>query len=223
MLLCGQKYKYAALQNGRYCLCGNTVPTSGKTNESECPSRCNGHQNWPSVPNWMTCGGASTKSIYNVSERITGLLMMRHRRLAILEPVKIFASLVNGQSVSFTFNFGDDTTSRQLSIPEARHIYDKPGSYIITVRANNVLSGFVSASTVYDVDEPASGVSLVCPQAVEVGHILECNGTIFHGSRVNITVTFGNGRHIPLMLSKNFLICLYNLTDIMNHVAQFKI
>ena len=136
--------------------------------------------------------------------------MIARRNIAILEPLEIISSLVNGRQVSFTYTFGDGTKSELLSTLDAYHIYDKPGSYIVQVTATNAISGDVFASTVYDVDAPVTGVNFACPEAVEVGHTVECNGTIFHGSRVNITVMFGNGGHSDLMLSKQVFVFLYS-------------
>ena len=88
LLLCGQKYKYAALENGGYCFCGNSLSTSGKRSDAECNKKCNGSASWPPSVQWQKCGGPSKISVYNASERIIGLSMMSYRRLNILAPEK---------------------------------------------------------------------------------------------------------------------------------------
>ena len=129
---------------------------------------------------------------------------MSYRRLNILAPVKIFGNLVNGIGVKFSFTLGDGTTTKWIPSPEVTHIFDIPGSYVITITATSETSGFVSHSAMYDVDDAIKDVKFDCPRAVEVGHIVECNGTILRGSRVNITAMFENGQHEHYMLSKYY-------------------
>ena len=201
---CGMKYAYAALQDGNLCLCADSLPTSGKVADSECSSSCPGSQNWPVQDQDLKCGGPLRNSIYSASDRILGFRIQDNGPLPLLQPVTISGTLVNGMNVTFGFDLGDGTaTAMYASEPRIRHIYDWPGSHIVTFRASNLVTGTVTTSQVLKVDDPpSSGVRLVCPRAVRVGEVVECNGTLPRGSRVNVTFDLGDGSNDTFSISK---------------------
>ncbi|XP_048582698.1 polycystic kidney disease and receptor for egg jelly-related protein [Nematostella vectensis] len=202
---CGIKYKYAALQDGRLCLCSNTLPGTPKLDDSECNTPCPGSSKWPSSEHYLKCGGPLKNSVYNAGERILGFTLQKIESLNILEPVNIHGGITNGINVSYVFDLGDGTlVTKPSSEPKARHIYDKPGSYVVTATASNIISGEVVASEVYNVDDPRNNIRLTCPRAAEVGQIVECNGTMDRGSRVNSTFVFSDGRTDRMSISSRY-------------------
>lgn len=44
---CGKKYRFATLQEGKICLCANSLPATA-VNDSECDIPCPGSDSWPS-------------------------------------------------------------------------------------------------------------------------------------------------------------------------------
>ena len=203
---CGRKYRFAALQDGNLCLCADSLPTSGKVDDALCSESCPGSDTWPAAEQGLKCGGELKSSIYTATDRILGFRIQNSDPLPLLEPVTLSASLVNGRNATFGFELGDGTiTDLKIPQPEMRHIYDQPGSYKVTFRAANQISGTVSVSKILEVDDPPhDGVELACPAAARVGDLVECNGTLIRGSRVNATFQLGDGSNDTLSLSKSF-------------------
>lgn len=144
-------------------------------------------------------------SIYTARERILGFSLHPVKKLPILEPITIYGNLTNGRNVSYTYDLGDGTRMSQSSNQlRVRHIYDLPGSYVVTFTASNAISGSTSTSSVYNVDDPPSGVELSCPRSAKVGQVVECNGTLSRGSRVNATFVFSNGFSEMLSISEYY-------------------
>lgn len=201
--LCGSRYTYAALQDGNICLCAHTIPTSGKLADSECNIPCPGYSKWPTAAKSLRCGGKNKNSIYSAYSRILGLTLQPEKSLGILVPVFVRGNLSNGIDVYFTFNLGDGTqVTKPSTKPIVRHIYDQPGSYVVTFIASNTISGSVWTSAVYKVDDPIQGVRLDCPWSAKVGQVVECIGSLSRGSRANTTFAFTSGHSERMSISE---------------------
>lgn len=179
------------------------MPSSGKLDDTECSTPCPGSNEWPDSSKSLRCGGPNKNSIYSAGARILGLTLQPIDNLEILKPVNIYGNLSNGLDVYYTFNLGDGTQiTRASNQPIVRHIYDQPGSYVVTFTASNAMSGSVSSSRVYKVDDLVAGVKLDCPRSAKVGQVVECSGTMARGSRVNTTFAFTSGHSERLSVSK---------------------
>ena len=87
--------------------------------------------------------------MYSASERILGLSFVKTGRLPVLEPVTISGNMVNGLNVTFSFKLGDGSeTLEPLDEPQIRHIYDQPGSYVVSMEATNPITGSITVSEV---------------------------------------------------------------------------
>ena len=99
--------------------------------------------------NFPRCGGRLRNSIYSASERILGLSLVKRGRLPLLELVTISGSMVNGLNVTFSFKLGDGSETLEPSEePRIRHIYDQPGSYVVSMEATNPITGSITVSEV---------------------------------------------------------------------------
>ena len=99
--------------------------------------------------NFARCGGQLRNSVYSASERILGLSMIKTGRLPVLEPVTISGSMINGLNVTFSFKLGDGSETLEPSEePQIRHIYDQPGSYVVSMEATNPITGSITVSEV---------------------------------------------------------------------------
>ena len=201
MVVCGQKYRYAAIQNGIYCMCSNTLPTNS-TSETQCSATCPGTANYPDPK--PKCGGRDVISVYSVENRILGLRIQDPGNLDILKRVSIQANVSNGKDITFYFNLGDGDAVKPLvtTFPNTTHVYDKPGTYEVKLTAQNNVSGTRVARRWIDVDDKYTGVTINCPSATVIGHPIYCNGTMTRGSRVKAVVDFGDGTKEYLYLSK---------------------
>ena len=57
--------------------------------------------------------------------------------------------MVNGLNVTFTFKLGDGSETLEPSEePQIRHIYDQPGSYVVSMKATNPITGSITVSEV---------------------------------------------------------------------------
>ena len=57
--------------------------------------------------------------------------------------------MINGLNVTFSFTLGDGSQTLELSKqPQVHHIYDQPGSYIVSMEATNPITGSIVVSQV---------------------------------------------------------------------------
>ena len=99
--------------------------------------------------NFPRCGGQLRNSVYSASERILGLSLIKRDRLPVLEPVTISGSMINGLNVTFSFKLGDGSETLEPSEePQIRHIFDQPGSYVVSMEATNPITGSITVSEV---------------------------------------------------------------------------
>ena len=97
----------------------------------------------------LRCGGRLRNSIYSASERILGLKLVKNGRLPVLRPVSISGNLTNGVNVTYSFILGDGSRSQKPSDqPKVDHIYDQPGSFIVSMQATNPITGSITVSEV---------------------------------------------------------------------------
>lgn len=95
------------------------------------------------------CGGRLRNSIYSASERILGLSLIKSGPLPVLKPVTISGKMINGMNVTFTFSLGDGSRTLQpVDNPQVHHIYDQPGSYIVSMTATNLVTGSITVTKV---------------------------------------------------------------------------
>ena len=202
MIVCGRTFKYAAVQSGVFCMCSNALPAA-TAEESKCSSVCPGTVNYPSaIPK---CGGADAISVYSIEHRILGLSIEDPGSVKVFERSTFSAATANGKNATFLFDFGDGDASRSLQTKERNisHVYDKPGTYEITLSANNAISGTQQATRTLSVTDDVAGVNITCPRGIMLGQPMECHGELSRGSRTNITVDFGDGKMEHLTLSKS--------------------
>ena len=57
--------------------------------------------------------------------------------------------MINGLNVTFSFKLGDGSETLEPSEePQIRHIYDQPGSYVVSMEATNPITGSITVSEV---------------------------------------------------------------------------
>ena len=57
--------------------------------------------------------------------------------------------MINGLNVTFSFKLGDGAETLEPSEePQIRHIYDQPGSYVVSMEATNPITGSITVSEV---------------------------------------------------------------------------
>ena len=70
----------------------------------------------------------------------------------MLKPVTISGNMINGMNVTFSFILGDGSQTMQPSEqPRVHHIYDQPGSYVVSMEASNPVTGSITVSEVRSV------------------------------------------------------------------------
>ena len=192
MVTCGHKYKYAAIQNGQFCMCADQTPPI-RTSEANCSVAC--PVNYPSGETKPKCGGSSTISVYSIKNRILGFKILDPGPVKIFEKTSFGATIINGLDSTFTFDFDDGDGTRPLfsSTPNITHIYDRPGEYELVLKAYNNISGSKEVTRLQSVSDDTEGVLIECPTATVVGQPIKCNGTVSRGTNVQTVVDFGDG------------------------------
>ena len=203
MVVCGRRYKFAAVQNGKFCMCADQLPTN-ETSETDCPAICPGTLNYPSGETKPKCGGLNTISVYTIKNRILGMNILNPGPVRVFEMTSFGASITNGLDSTFTFDFGDGDGTKPLfsSTPNISHVYDRPGQYELILEARNNISGMQEAKRALSVIDDLMDIAITCPSATMIGRPVECNGTMSRGSRINAKIDFGDGATEHLFLSE---------------------
>lgn len=137
MLACGKRWQIAGIQNGNVCLCSKSKPTTFQ-NSWHCSVKCTGISGYEldSVPG---CGGTDHISVYDVSQRITGLTMnVVNSGAQLYERTNTETHLVNGMNVEYTFDTGDGIVTNTTETPLA-HVYNRPGTFEVSVTITYIL------------------------------------------------------------------------------------
>ncbi|GFR72566.1 polycystic kidney disease protein 1-like 1 [Elysia marginata] len=122
------------------------------------------------------------------------------------DPVK-FEALSHGSSVTFTFDFGDGTSSSvvgwyefgNMMMAVADHVYTQEGFYTVRLTASNALNN-VSIEKALAVHVPPSGVKILGSAAcVETSQAVHLNATTDRG--VNVTYSWKLGDQTELVNS----------------------
>ena len=205
MVTCGRRYNYAAIQNGKLCMCSNELPTT-RTSQASCSAACPGTVNYPPGETKPSCGGLNTISVYSIKNRILGLKILDPGPVKIFEKMSFGANIINGLESIFTFDFGDGDGTKPLfsSTPNITHIYDRPGKYEMILKAYNNISGTQEARRLQPVIDDIDEVVITCPTATVVGRPIECNGTVSRGIDTQTKIDFGDGDNERIIISKFF-------------------
>ena len=205
MVACGRRFKYAALQNGQFCMCSDQRPINS-ANEADCSAVCPGTLSYPSGETKPRCGGLNTISVYSIKNRILGMKILDPGPVKVFEKMSFGASIINGLNSTFTFDFGDGDGSKPLfsSTPNITHIYDSPGQYDLVLKAKNNISGTQEAHRRQTVTDDIDGVVITCPVATLAGRPIQCNGTVSRGADIRTAIDFGDGDIENMIISKSF-------------------
>jgi len=102
------------------------------------------------------------------------------------------ASVTAGTNVSYSWNFGDGTSSTGTASPQ--HTYGAVGVYTVTVRASNS-QGSSSATTIVTVEDvPITGLNATNSSPASVGNAVTFNAVVAGGTgTISYTWNFGDG------------------------------
>ncbi|RUS88494.1 hypothetical protein EGW08_003752, partial [Elysia chlorotica] len=154
-------YKYAALAQGKFCFCGNTLPAAGPGSESLCDVDCVAEPT-------QKCGGLKSVSVHTASKMLAGLQLTSDAvssPIAVSTLVTIDVSIATGMDVTYQFDYDDGAgrTSNNVTDMLSR-TYSVPGEYTIQVFANDVNQTFQDsvAATAVKVEAPPGLVEVEC-------------------------------------------------------------
>ncbi|KAF4106605.1 hypothetical protein G5714_012595 [Onychostoma macrolepis] len=94
--------------------------------------------------------------------------------------------------VLYSWNFGDDSDQVKEYYSEVRHVFKRPGTYNVTICANNSLS-VLTNSTAVEVVEAVSGLQLYYNSSIELNCTFEISGRVSLGTGLKWTFDFGDG------------------------------
>lgn len=94
--------------------------------------------------------------------------------------------------VLYSWKFGDDSDQVKENYSEVRHVFKRPGTYNVTICANNSLS-ILTNSTAVEVLEAVSGLQLYYNSSIEPNCTFEISGRVSLGTGLKWTFDFGDG------------------------------
>lgn len=94
--------------------------------------------------------------------------------------------------VLYLWNFDDDSDQVKEYYSKVRHVFKRPGTYNVTICANNSLS-VLTNSTVVEVFEAVSGLQLYYNSSIEMNCTFEISGRVSVGTHLKWTFDFGDG------------------------------
>eukprot|EP00794_Sanderia_malayensis_P014077 gene14077-15546_t len=202
MVTCGQRYKYAAIQQGIICMCSDVLRNQ-PVNESNCNSVCPGTVHYPSGVAKPKCGGNDDViSVYSNEYRILGLKIANSHPVTVFDETHFYVQMKNGKDSAFTFTFGDGSNPMESKTKNITHLYDRPGHFEVKLKARNNASGTEETSKFISVVDKQDNVTITCPKAIVLGKPMKCNGTLSRGSSSTSIVDYDAkysyvGRKIP--------------------------
>lgn len=186
--LCGRfSFRYAALQNGDLCLCGNSYGAYGGS--SSCDVHCTGESS-------SICGGKEANTVYNCT------VLAGHFALnKIANPVQLFveasitAVYTNGtiSDPEFSVNIGEDSGfSSPISINfPFTFIPTRWGNKKLTAR-NSVSGALKSVISEVEVVSPVKYVEISCPNYVKAEVEFQCSVHVYQGTKMQATWRIGD-------------------------------
>ncbi|XP_073684860.1 polycystin-1 [Garra rufa] len=97
--------------------------------------------------------------------------------------------------VIYLWNFGDDSDQVKEYISKVSHVFKRPGTYNVTICANNSLSVLTNSTTV-EVVEAVSGLQLYYNSSTELNSTFEISGRVSAGTHLKWTFDFGDGSEV---------------------------
>ncbi|XP_067225935.1 polycystin-1 [Chanodichthys erythropterus] len=94
--------------------------------------------------------------------------------------------------ILYLWNFGDDSDQVKDIYSKVRHVFKRPGTYNVTISANNSLSVLTNYTSV-DVVEAVSDLQLNYNGSIELNSIFEISGRVSSGTHLKWTFEFGDG------------------------------
>jgi len=107
-------------------------------------------------------------------------------------PTNCIATLTGATNVTFIWNFGDNSSEEEGA--SVSHIYEMPGIYPVTVKANN--PNGPSQSKTFDVQvtqEPITGLDFTYPSLILANIPATFSASVQTGTNVQYVWTFGDG------------------------------
>ncbi|GFO31031.1 polycystin-1, partial [Plakobranchus ocellatus] len=183
-------YQYAALAQGKFCFCGNSLPPTAAVSESLCDVECVAEPT-------QKCGGVKHVSVHTSSKMVAGLVLTSDAAgsvIPVATPVSIDVSVSSGINVIYQFDF-DDGAGRTSSNVMLSRTYYIPGEYSIVVYANDVNQTFQDsvAATSVKVEAPPGAAEVQCDPVFathEEGN--ECIYTVWSGTNMMVALTVGS-------------------------------
>ncbi|XP_065098457.1 polycystin-1 [Paramisgurnus dabryanus] len=94
--------------------------------------------------------------------------------------------------VLYSWNFGDDSSNMKEYSRKVSHVFKRPGTYNVTVWANNTLSVLTNYTAV-QVVKSISGLQLNFTSYIELNSIFKITGKVSSGTHLKWTFDFGDG------------------------------
>ena len=122
---------------------------------------------------------------------ILGLKLNSDEPTTAGNPTAFFATITQGTDVTYEWTFGDGTP--QVSGIAVTHIYQIPGQYLVTVKANNQKSSAVDSAIVTIEDAPPFNLQLIMPARASVNNATSFTATVESGTNLNFEWVFSDG------------------------------
>ncbi|XP_070579640.1 polycystin-1-like [Ptychodera flava] len=192
IFLCADmSYKYAALQQGNLCFCGNSRGSMTLGNSLNCDTPCTGNP-------YISCGGTLANMVFKTPNTLYGYDLLPTGNLITFEESMVSANISRGFGVRYAYEFGDGLGISGLTDSEAYHTYSKPGAYAITGTATDQWMNSDYEINTIEVFSNISSVEVVCPIAVEYNKRFGCEIYVFQGTNMTALVNFSDGTFVEL-------------------------
>ncbi|KAH9499821.1 hypothetical protein Btru_076715 [Bulinus truncatus] len=179
-------YSYAAVADGKFCFCSQTMPGSAAVNDTLCDVQCAGMST-------EYCGSRNYVGVYDVIKTITGLQVSSNivGQQGTPASVTLSISLDRGNSLHFMADYDDNAGFTNFNETEfqSRVVY-LPGTYQVQVAATDDthLLQPVYAATGFQLDQPVNDVEIKCDEYFATHEIGKCEVVIWRGTDLEVEV-----------------------------------
>lgn len=187
--LCGYlSYKYSALQNGNFCLCGNSYGKHGAVDT--CDKPCSGDAK-------TFCGGEAANNVYNATPFVGRFSIdIPGKSVTLFDRVNLTITFTNGTVVEpgISVDDGQGTGFSTFSSANTKYSYHALKWGIQTVKArHSVGQDYKTAKAQVKIASQAKHVKIDCPIYVKTTESFKCTVLVYQGTDMQATWRFAQG------------------------------
>lgn len=136
--------------------------------------------------------------------KVKKLKVKADKEIAVIDEEVFFELSSGNPDIEYSLDFGDGSDHSEWSAAnELRHRYYMSGTFVVTVYARiaDKPKTLVTEMTTITIEGEVKNdnVLMACPTVVEPGDMVDCNLTLAMGTKMQMTMDYGDGVYTPMI------------------------